>query len=159
MGVKTCFGATICPPGGVVDNFLPLGHAMPAAILPKLRNSGALRWLSPRSMQEQALAASEKDENEGFGMRSFGTDTTLTIQTLFLTDGLWGTVLLYRERSATRWREPSKTADMATDAGGGFCSPREQNATEWSLGVQKIPNPPMHSPLALREIAAPFLPI
>ena len=57
-------------------------HAMtePAAILPKLRNSGALRLLSPRSMQEQALAASEKDENERFGMRSFGTDTTVTIQ-------------------------------------------------------------------------------
>ena len=53
----------------------------PAAIFPKLRNSGALRWLSPRFMQEQALAASERDENKRFGMRSFGTDTTATIQT------------------------------------------------------------------------------
>ena len=31
-------------------------------------------------MQEQALAAGEEDENESFGTRSFGTDTTHTIQ-------------------------------------------------------------------------------
>ena len=59
---------------------MPVGYAMPAAISPKLRNSGALRWLLPRSVQEQALAASETDENKGLGMRSFGTDTTLTIR-------------------------------------------------------------------------------
>ena len=59
---------------------MPLGSARPAAIFPKLRSSGALRCLSPRSVQEQALAAGEEDENESFGTRSFGTDTTHTIQ-------------------------------------------------------------------------------
>ena len=60
---------------------MPLGSARPAAIFPKLRSSGALRCLSPRSVQEQALAAGEEDENKSFGTRSFGTDTTVTIQT------------------------------------------------------------------------------
>ena len=35
----------------------------PAGIFPKPRNDGALRWLSPCSMQEQAFAACEEDEN------------------------------------------------------------------------------------------------
>ena len=40
-------------------------------------------------MQEQALAASERDENKRFGMRSFGTDTTATIQTDLSRTDFW----------------------------------------------------------------------
>ena len=52
-------------------------------------------------MQEQALAASEKDENEGFGMRSFGTDTTLTIQN-YLSRTDFGVPCYFIENGARR---------------------------------------------------------
>ena len=70
------------------------------------RISGALRWLSPRSLQEQAFGADEEDKNESFRTRLLAPIYNEYYTNKFLTSGLSGTSLIYREPSATRWREP-----------------------------------------------------